>query len=52
MGTEPRGDLTAILGGLSVPEVATALAVSDTTVEGDWRYARAWLHDQLGGATP
>jgi RNA polymerase sigma factor (TIGR02999 family) len=39
-------------GGLSVPEVAAALEVSDTTVEGDWRFARAWLHDQLGGATP
>jgi RNA polymerase sigma factor (TIGR02999 family) len=39
-------------GGLSVPEVAAALEVSDTTVEGDWRFARAWLHDQLGGAGP
>jgi RNA polymerase sigma factor (TIGR02999 family) len=39
-------------GGLSVPEVAAALEVSDTTVEGDWRFARAWLHDELGGATP
>jgi RNA polymerase sigma factor (TIGR02999 family) len=39
-------------GGLSVPEVAAALEVSDTTVEGDWRYARAWLHGQLGGAAP
>ena len=39
-------------GGLSVPEVAAALEVSDTTVEGDWRFARAWLHGQLGGAAP
>jgi RNA polymerase sigma factor (TIGR02999 family) len=37
-------------GGLSVPEVAEALEVSDTTVEGDWRFARAWLREQLGGA--
>jgi RNA polymerase sigma factor (TIGR02999 family) len=36
-------------GGLSVPEVAEALEVSDTTVEGDWRFARAWLRGQLGG---
>jgi RNA polymerase sigma factor (TIGR02999 family) len=35
-------------GGLSVPEVAEALEVSDTTVEGDWRFARAWLRGQLG----
>ena len=35
-------------GGLSVPEVAETLEVSDTTVEGDWRFARAWLRGQLG----
>ena len=39
-------------GGLTVDETAAALEVSDTTVEGDWRFARAWLHGQLGGATP
>ena len=38
-------------GGLSVPEVARALEVSETTVEADWRFARAWLHDLLGGTT-
>jgi RNA polymerase sigma factor (TIGR02999 family) len=37
-------------GGLTVPEVATALGVSVVTVERDWRLARAWLVDQLGGA--
>jgi RNA polymerase sigma factor (TIGR02999 family) len=37
------------VGGLSVPEVAEALAVSDTTIESDWRFARAWLRGQLGG---
>ena len=36
-------------GGLSVPEVAEALALSDTTIESDWRFARAWLRGQLGG---
>jgi RNA polymerase sigma factor (TIGR02999 family) len=35
-------------GGLTVPEVATALGVSDTTVESDWRFARAWLRNRLG----
>jgi RNA polymerase sigma factor (TIGR02999 family) len=36
-------------GGLSVPEVAETLGVSDTTIESDWRFARAWLKGQLGG---
>jgi RNA polymerase sigma factor (TIGR02999 family) len=37
-------------GGLSVPEVAETLGVSDTTIESEWRFARAWLKGQLGGA--
>ena len=37
-------------GGLSIPEVAETLGVSDTTVETDWRFARAWLRGQLGGS--
>ena len=36
-------------GGMTVPEVATALGVSVVTVERDWRLARAWLVGQLGG---
>jgi RNA polymerase sigma-70 factor (ECF subfamily) len=36
-------------GGMTVPEVATALGVSTVTVERDWRLARAWLAGQLGG---
>src|SRR5262249_42565018 len=39
-------------GGLSGPEVAAALEVSDTTVESDWRFARAWLRGRLGGSAP
>jgi RNA polymerase sigma factor (TIGR02999 family) len=39
-------------GGLSVTEVAEALEVSDTTVEGDWRFARAWLRGHLGETDP
>jgi hypothetical protein len=38
-----------LIGGLSVPEAAEALGVSDTTIESDWRFARAWLKGQLGG---
>lgn len=33
----------------SVKETATALGVSDRTVEGDWALARAWLHRELKG---
>ncbi len=34
-------------GGLTVPEIASALGVSVVTVERDWRLARAWLRGQL-----
>ena len=33
--------------GLTVPEVAEALDVSVSTVEGDWRHARSWLRREL-----
>jgi RNA polymerase sigma-70 factor, ECF subfamily len=36
-------------GGMSVPEVATAIGVSVATVERDWRLARAWLRCELRG---
>jgi RNA polymerase sigma factor (TIGR02999 family) len=36
-------------GGLSIPEVARVLDISEATVESDWRLARAWLRDQLEG---
>lgn len=35
-------------GGLTVPEIATALEVGISTVERDWRQARAWLAWTLG----
>ncbi len=34
-------------GGMSVAEVAHVLGVSESTVRGDWRFARAWLHREL-----
>jgi RNA polymerase sigma factor (TIGR02999 family) len=37
-------------GGMSIPEVVETLGVSDTTVETDWRFARAWLRGKLGGS--
>ncbi|MFO0547586.1 MAG: sigma-70 family RNA polymerase sigma factor [Polyangiaceae bacterium] len=39
-------------GGLSEEEIAEALGVTARTVEREWRFARAYLHDVLrGGAT-
>jgi RNA polymerase sigma factor (TIGR02999 family) len=34
-------------GGLSVAETAAALAVSERTVQYDWKFARAWLYREL-----
>ena len=34
-------------GGLTNEEIAEVLDVSPTTIERDWRYARAWLHQKL-----
>jgi RNA polymerase sigma-70 factor, ECF subfamily len=36
-------------GGLTVPEIAESLGVSEVTVMRDWRIARAWLTAALGG---
>jgi RNA polymerase sigma factor (TIGR02999 family) len=35
-------------GGLTVTETARHLGVSTASVEGDWRFARAWLRRRLG----
>jgi RNA polymerase sigma factor (TIGR02999 family) len=35
-------------GGLSVAETAELLGVSDRTVKREWRWARAWLYQELG----
>ena len=37
-------------GGLTVEEAACALGTSVTTVERDWRVARAWLSARLAGS--
>lgn len=36
-------------GGMPVEEVARHLGVSERTVRNEWRVARAWLLDQMGG---
>jgi len=36
-----------IYGGLTHEEIATVVGVSLTTIEGDWRMARAWLAKEL-----
>jgi RNA polymerase sigma factor (TIGR02999 family) len=34
-------------GGLSEEEIAQALGVTPRTIEREWRFARAWLHERL-----
>ena len=35
------------LGGLNILEVAKVLSISHATVERQWRFARAWLHQRI-----
>jgi RNA polymerase sigma factor (TIGR02999 family) len=35
--------------GLTLPEVARILGVSQSTAEADWTYAKAWLKREMGG---
>jgi RNA polymerase sigma factor (TIGR02999 family) len=36
-------------GGLSIKETAEAMSMSESSVEREWRFARAWLRDALAG---
>jgi len=36
-------------GGLSIQETAHILGVSDSTIERDWKFARAWLAREITG---
>jgi DNA-directed RNA polymerase specialized sigma24 family protein len=36
-----------VFGGLTNDEIAEVLGVSTTTVESDWRTARAWLAKEM-----
>jgi len=37
-------------GGFTLPEIAEHLSVSLSTVENDWRLARAWMRQRLGAS--
>ena len=36
-------------GGLTTDEIADTLRISTATVERDWKFARAWLHQAVSG---
>ncbi len=38
------------IGGLTVEEIAAYQGIGKATVSRKWAFARAWLHDRLGGA--
>ena len=44
-------DAFVSVGGMTVEEVAHVLSVSKTTVEADWRMARAWIRRELTSGT-
>lgn len=44
--------LLRYFAGCTIAQAAHTLGVSDSTVESDWRYARAWLHDRLSDQPP
>lgn len=50
---DPRSGRVAelrLFAGLSIEEIAREVGVSKPTVERDWRFARAWLAERLGGS--
>lgn len=38
----------SFFGGLSTPEIAEVLGLSERTVERDWQFSKAWLNRRLG----
>jgi len=49
--TDPRAEQVVEMryfAGLSLEQVAETLGVARRTIDRDWRFARAFLHDQLG----
>jgi RNA polymerase sigma factor (sigma-70 family) len=39
-----------LFGDLEFQEIAEVMELSLTTVERDWRFARAWLHKSMAGS--
>ena len=53
--TDPRkGRIVELkfFGGLTTEEIGATLGISAATVERDWKFARAWLHDAISGGVP
>ncbi len=44
--------LLRFFAGCTADETAKAMSLSLATVERDWRYARAWLHEKLSDDSP
>lgn len=38
-------------GGLTTSEIADAVGKSDSTVEREWVFSKAWLHNEMNGGT-
>jgi RNA polymerase sigma factor (TIGR02999 family) len=36
-------------GGLTTDEIGAVVGISSATVEREWKFARAWLYDAMGG---
>jgi DNA-directed RNA polymerase specialized sigma24 family protein len=41
-----------LIWGLTVPEIAAELGLSESTIERDWRFGRRWLASALGSSHP
>jgi RNA polymerase sigma factor (TIGR02999 family) len=41
-----------VIMGMEVPEIASALGVSEPTIKRDWQRAKAFLYEALGAAIP
>jgi RNA polymerase sigma factor (TIGR02999 family) len=49
--TKAKVVLLRYFAGLTIEETATAMDLSPATVKNEWAFARAWLHNALGGGT-
>ena len=49
-----KADLVKLryFAGMTLPEAAEVLGIARSTADAWWRYARAWLHQEIAGAAP